>query len=198
MKMKRRIIKPLFASFIFTALLIGAFACSTNDDYLDESEVRRMIEEALRDNNQQTGDYLNEMEVKRLIEEAVANNMIITEWNIENFTVNSTEWEWNPDFRRWEAEKQLEFIDEFIYEEGAVIGYVFLGEQNVNEVQVQLPYLKSYLITDDDDGEIMFTETTGYEYSFLTNKVTFFIEPSDGFEDPEAKVTRNFRIVMIW
>lgn len=196
--MKRRIIKPLFASLIFTALLIGAFACSTNDDYLDESEVRRMIEEALRDNNQQTGDYLNEMEVKKLIEEAVANNMIITEWNIENFTVNSTEWEWNPDFRRWEAEKQLEFIDEFIYEEGAVIGYVFLGEQNVNEVQVQLPYVKSYRLADGEGGFFIFTETISYEYSILTNRATFFIEPSDGIRDDDAKATYNFRIVMIW
>lgn len=125
-------------------------------------------------------------------------DIVETAWNVENITVNASEWSWSPANRRWEVQKQLDYIDDFIYEDGAVIGYVFLGEQNVNEVQVQLPYLKSYLITDDDDGEIMFTETTGYEYSFLTNKVTFFIEPSDGFEDPEAKVTRNFRIVMIW
>ena len=196
--MRRRIFRSLLASVVVTALLIGGYACSTTGDYLDEFEVRRMIEEALRENNQNNGDYLNEMEVKKLIEEAVANNMIITEWNIENFTVNISDWNWSAENRRWEAIKQLEIIDEFIYEDGAVIGYVFLGEQNVNEVQVQLPYLKSYLINDDNGGEIMFTETVGYEYSHLTNKVTFYIEPSDGFEDPAAKVTRNFRIVMIW
>jgi len=125
-------------------------------------------------------------------------DIVETAWNVENFTVNASEWSWSPANRRWEAVKQLEYIDDFIYEDGAVIGYVFLGEQNVNEVQVQLPYLKSYRLDDGDGGFFIFTETIGYEYSILTNRATFFIEPSDGIEDTDAKVTYNFRIVMIW
>jgi hypothetical protein len=125
-------------------------------------------------------------------------DIVETAWNIENFTVNASEWSWSPVNRRWEASKQLEYIDEFIYEDGAVIGYVFLGTQGVDEVQVQLPYVKSYLVDDGAGGLIDFTETVGYEYSYLTNRVTFFIEPSDGFQDEEARVTYNFRIVMIW
>lgn len=125
-------------------------------------------------------------------------DIVETAWNIENFTVDASQWTWNASLRRWEAAKQLEYIDEFIYEDGAVIGYVFLGTQGVNEVQVQLPYVRSYLVDDGAGGTIDFTETIGYEYSYLTNGVTFFIEPSDGFQDDQAKITYDFRIVMIW
>jgi len=121
-------------------------------------------------------------------------DIVETAWNIENFTVNASEWSWSTANKRWESVKQLDYIDDFIYEDGAVIGYVFLGDQNVNEVQVQLPYLKSYTLGDGST----FTETISYEYSIVTNKVTFYIEPSDGIQDPDAKVTYNFRIVMIW
>jgi len=123
-----------------------------------------------------------------------SDDIVETAWNIENFTVNASDWSWSPANKRWEAVKQLEFIDDFIYEDGAVIGYVFLGEQNVNEVQVQLPYLKSYELNDGSK----FTETISYEYSLLTHRVTFSIAPSDGIEDTDAKATYNFRIVMIW
>lgn len=121
-------------------------------------------------------------------------DIVETAWNIENFTVEASQWSWNPANRRWEVVRQLEYIDEFIYEEGAVIGYVFLGIQNQNEVQTQLPYVKSYRL---NDGTI-FTETISYEYSYLTNRMTFYIEPSDGIEDAAAKVRYEFRIVMIW
>lgn len=117
-----------------------------------------------------------------------------TQWNIENFTVNASDWAWNVTEKRWESTKQLKFIDEFIYEKGAVVGYVFLGQQGVNEVQVQLPYIKNYV-----DGEgVPFVETIGYEYNYLTHKVTFFIQDSHSVKDEDAKATYNFRIVMIW
>lgn len=125
-------------------------------------------------------------------------DIVETKWEIQPYTVTASEWSWSTTNRRWEAVKQLDYIDDFIYEEGAVIGYVFLGEQNVDEVQVQLPYIKSYREADGQGGFFVFTETIGYEYSILTNKVTFFIEPSDGIEDQNAKVTYNFRIVMIY
>ncbi|MEA4917429.1 hypothetical protein [Proteiniphilum sp.] len=121
-------------------------------------------------------------------------DIIETAWNIENFTVEASQWSWNPANRRWEAVRELDYIDEFIYEKGSVIGYVFLGEQNKDEVQTQLPYIKSYIL---DDGS-KFTETISYEYSYLTNKVKFYIEPSDGIQDAAARQRYDFRIAMIW
>lgn len=122
------------------------------------------------------------------------NDINETQWDIQDYEVRASEWSWNPAFERWEAVKQMDYIDEFIYESGAVIGYVFLGVQNQDEVQTQLPYTRrAYL----DDGTF-FTETLGYEYSFLTNRVTFYIEPADGIEDSAAKVGYFFRLVLIW
>jgi hypothetical protein len=121
-------------------------------------------------------------------------DIVETVWNIENPTINASQWSWSPANKRWEAVWQLAYINEFIYEKGAVIGYVFLGTQGQNEVQTQLPYLKSYQL--DDGSE--FTETISYEYSLLTNRVTFYIAPSDGIEDSAARATYNFRIAMIW
>ena len=117
-----------------------------------------------------------------------------TAWDIQDYEVNASEWSWNPAKRRWEVVKQMKYIDEFIYESGAVIGYVFLGVQNQDEVQTQLPYTISILL---DDGSV-FTETVGYEYSSLTNRVTFYIQPSDGIQDTAAKAYYQFRLVLIW
>ena len=127
-----------------------------------------------------------------------SDDFVETAWNIENFTVNATQWTWNNSFNRWEATRPLDYIDNFIYENGAVLGFVFLGTPDQDEVQTSLPYIRSYLQETTDGGLIDFTETIGFEYSKLTNRVTFYIEPSDGVDDPEARQNYNFRIVMIW
>ena len=88
----------------------------------------------------------------------------------------------------------MKYISEFIYESGAVIGYVFLGVQNEDEVQTQLPFTRRVFL---DDGTY-FTETLGYEYSFLTKKVTFYIAPADGIQDTEARTPYVFRLALIW
>jgi hypothetical protein len=115
-----------------------------------------------------------------------------TEWNIENFTVEAYEWNWNPSSLRWEAVRPLSFIDEFIYEKGAVIGYVFIAE-NGKEVQYQLPHTLNLR-----DGEFVYTQTLDYNFDYKTKRATFLIKPSDSFEDLEAKKTYDFRIAMIW
>lgn len=119
-------------------------------------------------------------------------DFVQTEWNIESFTVKASEWNWNDNMLRWEAVRQLSFIDEFIYENGAVIGYVFLNE-NGKEVQYQLPHTVNIIA-----GEFVLTETIDYHFDFKTKRATFIIKPSDSVEDPEAKQIYDFRIVMIW
>ena len=119
-------------------------------------------------------------------------DIVETAWNVESFTVDASEWSWNPLESRWQAVKQLDFIVEFIYESGAVIGYVFVTE-NGKEVQYQLPHTLNLV-----DGENVFTETVDYNFDFKTSRVTFLIKPSDSFQDVKAKLTYNFRILMIW
>ena len=119
-------------------------------------------------------------------------DIVETAWNVESFTVDASEWSWNPSESRWQAVKQLDFIDEFVYESGAVIGYVFVTE-NGKEVQYQLPHTLNLV-----DGENVFTETIDYNFDFKTSRVTFLIKPSDSFQDVKAKLTYNFRVLMIW
>ena len=115
-----------------------------------------------------------------------------TQWNIESFTVEASEWNWNFDLARWEAVKQLKYIDEFIYESGAVIGYLCILE-NGSGVQYQLPHTVNIVV-----GDERFTETLDYNFDFKTNRVTFLIKPSDSIDDLEARQTYDFRIAMIW
>lgn len=129
--------------------------------------------------------------------EDITEDFVQTEWEIENFTVNETQWGWNDNLNRWEAKRPLPYIDDFIYEDGVVLDYVFIGTQGIDEVQIPLPYIRSYLIN-DGQNLIDFTETIGYEYSLQRKEVTFFIEPSDGFQDQDARQNYNFRIAMIW
>jgi hypothetical protein len=178
--MKRNITKILLASAIFASILLGGYSCAT-DDTLSELEVRRMIEQALQENNA---------------------NLEFTQWEIVNIQVNQNDWEWNVQERRYEAIFSLPELTEFIYESGAVLGYLFLGEQGVNEVQKMLPYVHTYYST-DTGGNITetFTETISYDVMYQSggnSDVAFFIQASDVFEDTNAPQTYNFRLVLIW
>lgn len=79
-----------------------------------------------------------------------SDDFIETAWNIENFNVTASQWSWNSNLNRWEAVRQLPAIDEFIYEDGVVHGFIFLGTQGVDEVQTPLPYIRSFL---EDNGQ---------------------------------------------
>lgn len=245
--MIRKMTKQFVASVVFVALLLGGYSCS-KDDYLSEHEVRRMIEEALRQNNQsrddldesdvvriiddvlreynQSGEYLSESDIRRIIDEVLSEynnsegglteaqirNMIeqalienneqleFTRWEIVNITVNWDDWVWNTSSAQWEAIYDLPELDEFIYEQGAQLGYVFIGQQGVDEVQKLLPYVDTYYAGDDSQGNpIYFTETVSVDYQFGNpSTVAFFIKDSQLAQDPDAPQTYNFRIVLIW
>ena len=179
MIMKRSLIRPLISTAVFLAILISGFACSTSDDYLDEYEVRRLIEEALRENNE---------------------NLEFTQWDIVNITVSKNDWQWNNEAAQWEAVYDLPELTEFIYEKGAQLGYVFIGEQGVNEVQKLLPYVDTWYRGDDTNGDpIYFTETISVDYQLGNpSTIAFFIKDSQLAQDPEAPRTYTFRIVLIW
>lgn len=178
--MKRNITKILLASAIFASILLGGYSCAT-DDTLSELEVRRMIEQALQENNA---------------------NLEFTQWEIVNIQVNQNHWEWDDQERRYEAIYSLPELTEFIYESGAVLGYLFLGQQGVNEVQKMLPYVHTYYST-DTGGNITetFTETISYDVMYQSggnSDVAFFIQASNVFKDTNAPQTYNFRLVLIW
>ena len=169
--------KTFLYSLVLAAIMLVVNSCSTTDDYLSEFEVRRMIEDALRENNQ---------------------NIEFTQWEIINITVNSDDWQWNDNTAQWEVFYELPELSEFIYEDGALIAYVFIGDQGVNEVQKLLPYLNTY--STEVGGEFTtFTEYISADYQYGNpSTVGFSIKDSELAMDPEAPLTYNFRVVLIW
>lgn len=181
--MSKRLLKKVIASLSVVALLSGVSSCSTSDDYLDEFEVRQMIEEALRENNQ---------------------TLEFTNWEIVPFSVSASQWEWDEVNRRYQAIFDLDELTEFIYEKGAGLGYVFIGEQGQDEVQKTLPYVETYPIFDGEEITGTYTETISFDIQYQNNgqvapTVAFYIQVSDLYQDDGALPDNyNFRIVLIW
>ncbi len=180
--MIKKMTKPFLLSLLLATLLLGSYSCA-NDDYLSEHDVRRMIEEALRQNNEQ---------------------LEFTQWKIVNIFVKKSDWRWDDDMKHYFVVCDLPELTEFIYKNGANIGYLFIGERNENEVQKMLPYLHTYYGT-DNNGEVTYTytETISYDVQYKVNGVVdpivvFFIQPSDVYRDDRYVFDYNFRIVLIW
>ena len=169
--MKKNIIRS--AKQIIMLLLLFSVAYSCSDDSLSEFEIRKIIEEEIRKNNQ---------------------DLEFTQWEIVPITVKKTDWEWFDDEKRYEAVYDLPELTEFIYEDGAQIGYVFIGEQGVNEVQKMLPFVKSY-----GSGVGSYTETISCDYQLGSpSTVAFYMQASDLKEHEEFLGDYNFRIVLVW
>lgn len=188
--MGKKLLKVVAVSLLAVALLFGGYSCSDNtpypDDYLNEAQVRRMIEEALDENNQ---------------------NLPFTEWKILDYHALKSDWEWiqipgNPDAGRYQAIYDIPELSEKIYESGAVLGYVFIGKQGVDEVQKLLPFLYTYPITNEKEEVIgAYTETISFDVQFAPNKnsnIAFYIQASDLVRADDYLTDYNFRIVMIW
>lgn len=163
-------------------LLLGGYSCA-DDDYLSEHDVRMMIEEALRLNNEQ---------------------LEFTQWRIVNIAAKKSNWQWDDREKRYFVVFDLPELTEFIYENGANIGYLFLGGQGKDEVQKMLPYVHTYYET-NDNGEVTYTytETISYDVQYKVNgvvdpTVAFFIQPSDLYDGDDYLFDYNFRIVLIW
>lgn len=181
--MREKLLKRVIVLFVLATVFLGGYSCSDNypDDYLTENQVRKMIEDALRDNN---------------------NQLEFTQWQIVPINVKQDQWEWNAGVGRYEAILELPELTEHIYENGAVLGYVFLGQQGVDEVQKTLPYLETYEFT-DINGERLgtYTETISYDIQYAANgksTVAFFIQTSDLVQEDNYLIDHYFRLVLVW
>lgn len=173
--MKRKTTTALMAFFV---LILSSCVTST-DNNLSELEIKRMIDQAIKDNN---------------------SKLEFTQWEIVQIHVKESDWQWNNIEEQWEAFADLPELTEFIYENGAALGYVFVGKPGVNEVQKLLPYINTYYAGDDENGlPIIFTETISCDFQLGNpSTVGFFIKASDLFDDEEARQEYYFRIVLIW
>lgn len=174
--MKRKI--TVLLSFL--ALIITISSCTVaSDDYLNEYEIRRLIEQAIKENNK---------------------DLEFTQWKIVPYEIKKNDWKWNEQLGQYEVFRDIKDLTKFIYEEGAALGYVYLGTQNVDEVQKILPYVETHYGGEDTNGNpIIFTETISCDFQLGNpSTVGFFIKSSDLFPDSEAQSNYNFRIVLIW
>ena len=123
-----------------------------------------------------------------------------TQWKIVNITVKKGDWKWDNDEGRYDAIYNFPELTKFIYESGAQLGYVFIGQQGKNEIQKMLPYIHTYYEGEDDQGNpILYTETISYDFQLGSpSTVAFYIQSSDLGRDDEILGDYNFRIVLIW
>lgn len=171
--MKRKLFTSLFAAAVLLGAGIFATGCGPSDT-LSRLEVQQMIEA----NNQ---------------------NLEFTQWKIVNITVDKNDWQWNDEAGQYEAVANIPELTQFIYENGAVLGYVFIGEQGKDEVQKLLPYVNTYSAEDDMGNWLTFTETISCDFQLGSpSSVGFFIKASDLVNDPSAPQTYHFRIVLVW
>ena len=173
---------------------------------VSEERIRQIIAEELKGALTQAqidqiiqavGQGLTEAQIREIIKQEV--EKAATNWKIINITVKKDDWQWNDKVAQYEAIYDLPELTEFIYEEGANIGYVFIGTQGVDEVQKMLPYINTYPGTDNAGNPITFTETISYDIQLGNpNTIAFFIKDSELAKDPDAPQNYNFRIVLIW
>ena len=170
------------AKYLTLLLLLLSISHSCNEssqDYIDEYEIRRMIEEAIRENNQE---------------------LEFTQWEIVNVSIKKSDWVWDDETGRYDAIVNLPELTEFVYKKGAQLGYVFIGEPGVNEVQKMLPYVHTYYEGVDEFGkEILYTETISCDFMYGSrSSAAFYIQASDLGRDDSTLVNYRFRIVLVW
>lgn len=178
--MKTKMLRLAKQTTLFLLLLFIGYSCSdSTDDYISEYEIRKMIEEEIRKNNQ---------------------DLEFTQWEIVNVSIKKSDWVWDNETGRYDVIVDLPELTEFIYENGAQLGYVYIGEQGVNEVQKMLPYVHTYYDGEDDFGnEIIYTETISCDFMYGSpSSAAFYIQASDLFRNDEILADYNFRIVLVW
>ncbi|MDO5522682.1 MAG: hypothetical protein Q4G48_01400 [Bacteroidia bacterium] len=168
--MKRKLVNGLSLFFV---LLMG-YSCSSSpsQDYLNEYEVRRMIEDAIRQNNEQ---------------------LEFTYWKIVNVEVQPTHWGLveNESETFYEATAELDELTEFIFDEGAALGYYKFDDN----AKTALPFVKTTIGVDG----IPYTETYSCDFQLGNpSTVTFYLEGSDAGRYDGNPPAANFQVVLIW
>ena len=121
-----------------------------------------------------------------------------TEFKIVNITVKKADWKWDDFEQRYDAVYNLTELTQFIYENGAVLGYVFIGQKGKNELQKTLPFIHTYLEKDDGGNDFLYTETISFDFEYGSpSTVAFYIQGSDLGKDDFNLADYNFRLVLI-
>ena len=123
-----------------------------------------------------------------------------TQLEMVPITIKRTDWIWDDVAERYEAVVNLPEMTKYVYENGIQLGYVFIGQQGVDEVQKLLPYVHTYYDGDDINGDpIIYTETISCDFMYGSpSTVAFYIQGSDLGSDDSILTDYNFRVVLLW
>lgn len=139
-------------------------------------------------------NYLRDYEIQQMID-----NSLNGQWQIIPKEVRRTDWTWNNNAGQYEVVFELPQLTQDIYEGGAILGYLFLGQQGVDEVQKTLPFSFTYR---EEGVPEPYTETISFDVEYRSNgqsTIAFFIQPSNlARADQFLADVYNFRIVLIW
>lgn len=115
-----------------------------------------------------------------------------TESSVSYFTIRRGDWVWNPALKRYEAFRGISALDQFIFDRGAIVGSVFITENNV-EVQKLVPFVHTY-----DDPFQPYTETISMDFSLNPSQVWFYIQASDLVRDDTYLQDYEFKVSLFW
>jgi hypothetical protein len=118
-----------------------------------------------------------------------------TEIQTEHFTVKQRDWQWNNDYKRYEYIFDYAGLGRDIYEEGTVLGGVYVNEVDPGggtyEVLKTLPYVESFPYQNRS-----YTRTISFDIA--PRQVTFYIQSSDLSDDEGDLGTYEFKITLVW
>ena len=113
-----------------------------------------------------------------------------TQWQTRQFQIASTDWRLSEKCETfWYARRQFPQLTRFVFDEGAVLGYLIVGNS-----RVPLPDTWVQVILLDNGEEYVFSET--YSFEIEPGWITFTHQTSDAFM--ERPPTQNFHVVLIW
>lgn len=172
--MKRNIFTSLFAGVLLLGMIFASTSCS-NDDYLKDYEIQKMIDESLNG-----------------------------QWQYRNVTVKRDQWVWNYNENKpykgyYSFTANLPELTERVFDEGVVVAYY----KHDNNSKTALPFIQTfdfeYTDTDGVTRDGNYTETISCDFALGNpSTVTFIIEASDRERFDDYLTERNFQIVLIW
>lgn len=117
-----------------------------------------------------------------------------TNWKVVSFTINKNEWKLvgSPGALNsyYFVDKPLKELTQYIYKEGAVVGYI----ETVKGVKNSLPYV---LHLGEASGSKEFLWTQTYDFDFYPGGVGFYVTYSD-FNTQDRPDTETFHVVLMW
>ena len=117
-----------------------------------------------------------------------------TEIETEVFRVNQRDWKWNAAYQRYEYIVNYPELSRGIYEEGTVLGGVFVTESDAAgeyEVLKSLPFVETLPYQNR-----AYTRTISFDIA--PGQVTFYIQSSDLSDSTGDLGSYDFKITLIW